>query len=312
MSEAPIEHIRVNANGLSFHVASCGAGERLALCLHGFPESSLAYEHQLPMFARLGYRAWAPDLRGYGASSRPRGIYNYRLAALLDDVAGLIDASGAKHVVLVGHDWGGGIAWAFAQRRVRPIDGLIVMNSAHPLGLLRGMTRPNQLLKLWYMFFFQLPWLPEFLLGRDGAAPIGASFQSASPSRPLSPDAIRTYRENATQPGALTAMINYYRAMMLSLFERDALRTTLIECPTLQVWGQADSVLLPAIAEDARGRAKDITIEYLPGVAHFVQQEAPEQVNAAIERWLGSRQMLGGSVGSKDNGSQCGAHHDFE
>ena len=111
----------VEANGLRFEVDVCGSGDRLALCLHGFPEHSISWRHQLPMLADLGYRAWAPNLRGYGNSSRPEGMAAYSIECLMDDVAGLIDASGASETVLIAHDWGAVIAWHFAIRKLRPL-----------------------------------------------------------------------------------------------------------------------------------------------------------------------------------------------
>lgn len=150
-----IETCFVDANGLRFEVDTCGTGDRLALCLHGFPEHSFSWRYQLPLLAELGYRAWAPNLRGYGNSSRPEGVEAYDLEHLMADVAGLIDASGCQEVVLLAHDWGAVIAWHFAIRRIRPLTHLIICNVPHPgparQALRRGLA---QLKKSWYIFFF--------------------------------------------------------------------------------------------------------------------------------------------------------------
>src|SRR5512135_3722025 len=122
MGDAEIRHEFVQANGLRFHVAACGEGERLALCLHGFPECWYSWRNQLPLLARLGYRAWAPDMRGYGESDRPPHREDYAIERLMADVAGLIDASGARSTLLLAHDWGGIVAWYFAMRQVRPLE----------------------------------------------------------------------------------------------------------------------------------------------------------------------------------------------
>src|SRR5262245_10028014 len=175
---AQVVHRFVRANGRRFHVAECGAGESLALCLHGFPETWYSWRHQMPLLARLGHRVWAPDLRGYGESERPPRVADYAIEELLADAAGLIDAAAARRTLLVAHDWGGIIAWIFAIRRVRPLERLVVMNCAHPGA--PAIRSFRQLRRSWYMFFFQIPWLPERLLAlgnhrfidflRDGAA----------------------------------------------------------------------------------------------------------------------------------------------
>src|SRR5215831_10193939 len=112
-----VEIIRVAANGISFEVAAIGQGDRLALCLHGFPEHACSWRHQMPLLAKLGYRVWAPNLRGYGGTSSPRGVALYRLSVLVEDVASLIAASGARETLLLAHDWGGALAWNLAMRK---------------------------------------------------------------------------------------------------------------------------------------------------------------------------------------------------
>jgi pimeloyl-ACP methyl ester carboxylesterase len=159
----------VRANSQNFEVAMCGEGQSLALCLHGFPEHALSWREQLPVLAQLGYCAWAPNQRGYGNSSRPAKVSDYSIDKLVADVAALIDASGAKRTVLIAHDWGAVVAWAFAARQVRPLDALIIMNVPHPVCYRQRLFRSAQLWKSWYIFFFQLPWLPEWLLTRRDA-----------------------------------------------------------------------------------------------------------------------------------------------
>jgi pimeloyl-ACP methyl ester carboxylesterase len=281
-----VESLTVEANGLHFHVDACGQGDRLALCLHGFPESAFSFRHQLPLFARLGYRAWAPDMRGYGSSSRPRGVRAYAMDKLRADVAGLIEASGAKSVVLVGHDWGGGVAWNAAIAHVPRVERLIIMNAPHPRCFMRGLLRPAQLRRSWYMFWFQVPWLPEHFLRADGAAAISRVFVNAASDKARFPaDVTRVYQDNALLPGALTAMLNYYRAMPLALADASS-RHARVDIPTLLLWGEADTALTRELALETPRYVPDLTLRFLPGVSHWVQQEAPEQVNALIESWL--------------------------
>src|ERR1700735_4230376 len=161
-----VEMIRVAANGIHFEVVTMGAGDKLALCLHGFPEHAYSWRHQMPLLAKLGYRVWAPNLRGYGGTDSPREISAYKLETLVADVTGLIQASGAKETLLIAHDWGGVLAWSTAMLNPSPIQRLIVMYLPHPACFQREFRHPRQFLKSWYMFMFQLPGLPEMLLGR--------------------------------------------------------------------------------------------------------------------------------------------------
>jgi pimeloyl-ACP methyl ester carboxylesterase len=208
-----LEFIRVPANGISFEVATMGAGDRLALCLHGFPEHAISWRHQMPLLAKLGYRVWAPNLRGYGATDSPQEISAYRTKTLVEDVAALIQAANAKEILLIAHDWGGALAWILAMRRPELIHRLAILNVPHPACFARELHRFHQLRKSWYMFFFQIPALPEYLLGRDHARMIGRMFRNGARSRSRFPDdVIDVYRDNASRPGGLTAMLNWYRA----------------------------------------------------------------------------------------------------
>jgi pimeloyl-ACP methyl ester carboxylesterase len=287
-----IRHERVRANGIDFNVATLGSGPRLALCLHGFPESSFSWRHQMPMLADLGFRVWAPDLRGYGGSSRPGGVESYALEHLEEDVAALIEASGAKEVVLVGHDWGALIAWYYAMFGRPPISRLIIMNVPHPALAEKGLRTRRQLAKSWYIFFFQLPWLPEWSLARNGCAAIGHAFRGMAVDKSRLPDEVlRVYKDAAAAPGALTAMLNYYRALLRG-FRRNRRRGTVrIEVPTLMIWGEVDAALGKELTYGTEQHVSNLTLRYLPNVSHWVQQEAPETVNAMIEAWLLDRSV---------------------
>ncbi len=279
----------VAANHQRFEVDMCGSGDRLALCLHGFPEHSFSWRHQLPVLADLGYTAWAPNLRGYGHSSRPAGMEAYSLENLLQDVAGLIDAAGFQEdTVLIAHDWGAVIAWFFAMRRIRPLARLIICNVPHPAAMSKAMG-PAQLLRSWYVLFFQLPRLPELLLGRDGARPVAEALRRSSCDPNRFPDpVVEVYRRNAAQPGALTAMINYYRALVRGGGARRQreLGYPVIDTPTLMIWGEDDVALTKETTYGTEAYVRDLTIRYLPRVSHWVQQEAPEIVNPMIKAFL--------------------------
>ncbi|HVN84845.1 MAG TPA: alpha/beta hydrolase [Candidatus Binatia bacterium] len=291
MSDAPgIRHEFVRANGLRFHVATCGEGDRLALCLHGFPECWFSWRHQLPFLAQLGYRAWAPDLRGYGDSDRPLLREDYTIERLLDDVAGLIDAAGARSTMLLAHDWGAVIAWCFAMRRVRPLERLVIMNVPHP-GVMDQVIRSwRQLARSWYVLFFQIPRLPEALLRARQCRAIGDAFRNmAIDQRRFGDEVLHVYRDQAARPGALTAMLNYYRAYVRGggAARQRALGYPIIDVPTLMIWGEHDTALGKETTYGTDRFVRQLTLHYLPNVSHWVQQEAPEAVNALIQSWLG-------------------------
>lgn len=288
---AGIAHEFVQANNLRFHVASCGSGDRLALLLHGFPESSYSWRHQMPLLARLGYRVWAPDLRGYGQSDRPARVDDYGIEMLMNDAGGLIDASGARSTVLMGHDWGGVIAWFFAMRKLRTLERLVVMNLPHPALMERELRTWRQLRRSWYALFFQLPWLPELAMRAQNYRAVRDAFAAgvADPSR-FPPEVLDVYRDNAAQPGALTAMLNYYRAIARGGGARQrAFGYPVIDTPTLLLWGENDIALTKETTYGTDKYVTNLTLRYLPGISHWVQQEAPEAVNAMLEAWLTDR-----------------------
>jgi pimeloyl-ACP methyl ester carboxylesterase len=283
-----IRHESVRANGLSFHVAACGEGDRLALCLHGFPECWYSWREQLPLLAGLGYRAWAPDLRGYGETDRPEGVAAYAIEHLMDDVAGLIDAARPRETVLLAHDWGAVIAWFFALRKVRPLDRLVIMNLPHPALMERALRTWRQFARSWYVLFFQLPWLPEALMRAGDYRTVREAFRGMAIDKSRFPDEVlRVYRDNAARPGALTAMLNYYRAIARGGAARQrALGYPVIDVPTLMLWGEEDTALGIETTHGTDAFVSNLTLRYLPRVSHWVQQEAPETVNALLEAWL--------------------------
>lgn len=283
-----IRHRWVEANGLRFEVAEAGEGDRLALLLHGFPELNFSWRHQMPLLAELGYRVWAPNQRGYGKSSRPAGIDAYGADHIVADAAALIDASGAKDVLLVAHDWGGAIAWQFAAQRVRPLARLVVMNCPHPACFARELRTWKQLRKSWYMFLFQLPGLPEWLLTRRGGEAVRRAFRDSAAHPDRFPRAdLDVYARAATQPGAMTAMVNWYRA---AARHRTLSSTTraypMIETPTLLIWGEADIALDIATIDGTDRYVRDLTVRRLPGISHWVQNDSAEEVNAILQDWL--------------------------
>ncbi|MEM1196473.1 MAG: alpha/beta fold hydrolase [Pseudomonadota bacterium] len=276
----------VEANGLTFEVAQAGEGDHLALLMHGFPELHYSWRYQIPLLVGMGYRVWAPNMRGYGGTSRPEAISDYALDKLVADVAALIDASGAKKVTLFCHDWGGIVSWHFAIKKVRPIERFVVCNIPHPLGLIGRRRSLSQLRKSWYVFFFQIPWLPEALFSANRARRIGALFQNTSCNpENFGSDVRDVYRNAAARPGAMRAMIHYYRAL-LRTGQFQKVGDGRVDVPTLMIWGEQDVALDVEGTEGTEQWVPDFTLKRLPNASHWVQQDAPEEVNAILKEWL--------------------------
>ncbi len=290
-SPVPFEHLRLRANGISFHALAAGPADGpLALLLHGFPELAISWQHQLTALAAAGFRAVAPDLRGYGGTDK---LGPFDLHTLTQDVASLVQACGRERATIIGHDWGGAIAWGTAILQPQVVERLVVLNMPHPAVFARALlTNPRQLLRSWYMFAFQLPLLPEFILTRDGAAAIARSLRGGSSVRDVwTPEVLAPYRESMQQPGAAHAAIGYYRAAFRNPgILRDAQRHP-IAAPTKVIWGTSDRFLGLELVDQTAMRpffaeGNSPTIELIEGAGHFVQNEAAQRVNAALLHWL--------------------------
>jgi epoxide hydrolase 4 len=281
---------KVTANGLTFTVDEAGAGDDIALCLHGFPESRFSWRHQLPLLASAGWHAVAPDLRGYGDSDRPLRREAYAIDHLVADAAALFDAFSARRRLLIAHDWGALIAWMFAIRKTQHLDGLVIMNVPHP-DIFRQVLRHSwaQRKRSWYVAFFQLPWFPELALTASGARAIRNSLLGMAVDKSAFPPAVLDhYCSNALKPGAMTAMLNYYRANFHE-FGRTPEASPKIDVPTLMIWGEKDTALGIELTEGYEPYVRDFTLKRLPRVSHWVQQEAPRAVNAHMFDWLNNK-----------------------
>ncbi|MBA3533940.1 MAG: alpha/beta hydrolase [Ardenticatenales bacterium] len=279
-------------NGLRFHYVSQGEGP-LVLLLHGFPEFWFSWRFQLPALAAAGFRAVAVDLRGYNLSEKPQGVGSYDTKHLVADTAAMLRELGSEEGgYLVGHDWGGVIAWHTARHHPELVKKLVVLNAPHPdryLEVLRKM--PAQLLKAYYIAFFQLPWLPERLLTfGNGTAVEMALRGSGIDAAHLSAAEARQYREAITQPGAATAALNYYRSMgrriLMGGRSGNGKRRS-IEMPTLLLWGIHDVALDSSNAEyeELRRWVPNLRVEPI-NASHWVQVDAPDEVNAKLLAFL--------------------------
>jgi pimeloyl-ACP methyl ester carboxylesterase len=266
--------------GVRLHYVEAGAGP-LVILLHGFPEFWYSWRRQLPALAAAGFHVVAPDMRGYGLSDKPAGWRSYDLQALADDVAGLIAHFGQPSANVAGHDWGAAVAYGVAMYHPEVVRRLAILNVPHPERMLAGFRTLRQLRKSWYMFFFQIPGLPEALMRRDGYSFAKRSLRADSPGTFSDAD-LERYVEAWSQPGALTGMINYYRAALRRSPRSAQQRLSPVQCPTLVIWGRRDRHLGAELAEPSRRWVPDVRMEWLPEATHWVQHEEPERVSALL------------------------------
>lgn len=282
MDEAGWTHREAVVNNVRLHWVEAGEGPPVLL-LHGFPEFWYEWRHQLPAVAAMGFRAVAPDLRGYNLSEKPAGVESYRIEKLVDDVQGLIRHLGVERAHVVGHDWGGLVTWWLAMLAPERVDRLVVINAPHPDAFRRELMTPDQMLRSWYAAAFQVPVLPEAAFRANDFAILERIFRASTVTPGAFTDEdIRRYREAAARPGAISAMINYYRAAA----RYPSPPTQTITRPTLLIWGEQDQALTSRLAEGLDAWVPGIRVERIPGVSHWVPAEAPDRVNALLAEFL--------------------------
>ncbi len=277
-------HNQAILNGLRFHFVEQGEGP-LVLLLHGFPEFWYSWRFQLPALAQAGFRAIAPDLRGYNRSEKPNGVAAYDINHLVEDVAAMLREWGDERGgFLVGHDWGGVIAWYVASRYPQLVKKLTILNAPHPNRFLELLREGSpQRFHSYYIALFQLPWLPERLLTLNDGALVGRLFRDSGASpRHFTPDDARRYRVAITQPGAAQAMLNYYRSIARRTLAAQLQQPPLhITMPTLLLWGEQDIALLPENTERLARWVQALRVERTEA-SHWVQMDQPEWVNQQL------------------------------
>jgi epoxide hydrolase 4 len=296
--ESSIRHGYTQVGSVRLHYAERGSGDQLVLLLHGFPECWYSWRHQL-MALGDRYHVVAPDLRGYNLSDKPPRIEDYRMELLIDDVLGLIRHFGAREAAIIGHDWGAGVAWAVAQRYPEYVWKLAALQ-VPPMAAWRKNMTLKQALRSWYMLFFQIPWLPEWLMSVNNFAAIEHAFKNtvARPGSFTDAD-IAVYKKALSEPFALTAAVNYYRANARRLFlsrpgkkPTEDLSDGRVRVPTLFIYGEQDQAVVP---ETVRGVGDFVDAPYrevrIPTSAHWVQNEAVAEVNAALSSFLDDTQV---------------------
>jgi epoxide hydrolase 4 len=284
-----IAFARVNAGELALHVAQAGPADGpLMLLLHGFPEFWGGWQKHISPLAEAGFRVWAPDQRGYNQSDKPPRVRDYTLDRMAADTIGLIDAAGSQQAILVGHDWGGAVAWWVAQNFPERVARLVIINVPHPLVMRRLLrTSPRQMLRSWYMFAIQIPGLVEWGARRNGWRELYQGMQSSSLPGTFGDAEFEAYRAAWSQPGAdasqpdsITTMLHWYRAM----FRYGAARPKRdrIEPPTLILWGRRDKFIGPEGAELSLAMCERGELAAFPDNTHWLQHERPEEVVSRI------------------------------
>jgi epoxide hydrolase 4 len=279
------EHLRIVTNGIELDALAAGPADGpLVILLHGFPEFSHGWRQQIPALAAAGLRVVAPDQRGYNRSAKPAGIAVYALDSLADDVLGIADALGRQRFALVGHDWGGVVAWHLAARNPERISRAAILNAPHPATLARYARRhPSQAFKSWYVLLFQLPLLPERALSARGSWVLRQVLRRTSRPGTFTAEDFRLYREAWGQPGGLTAMLNWYRALRL---HRPPAASARIRVPVRVIWADRDAFLDQGLAEAGAALCDSAELIHIPEASHWLQHEEPDEVNRLLTEFL--------------------------
>jgi epoxide hydrolase 4 len=286
---SPLESRMLEVNGISLHVVLAGPpkGKPLIL-LHGFPEFWFAWRRQIDHFVSVGYRVIIPDQRGYNLSDKPAGVASYSIDLLAKDVVGILDAVADSKAFVVGHDWGAAVTWYLAARYPDKIRRAAMLSVPHPRIFIKHLTtNPAQLRKSWYMFFFQLPWLPESIMRRGDWALLARALRRTS-SPGIFPDSdIAQYKKSWAQKGALTSMLNWYRAALRSpsKFALDA-EASRVKVPTLLIWGKNEQFVVKEMAKESVSYCNDGRVEMFDDASHWIQHEQPAKLNALLSEFF--------------------------
>ena len=271
----------IEVNGIRLHYVEEGSGE-IVILLHGFPEFWYGWRKQIPVLSQH-YHVIAPDIRGYNLSDKPQGAAQYKIEIVAKDIAELIKKLGKGKVILAGHDWGAGVAWTVATMYPELISKLAILNVPHPAEMRKALLGFNlsQWLKSYYIFLFQIPFLPEWSIGRDPEIFFRKVFTRFSPTAtPPNDEEIKEYAKAYSQPGGLSGIINYYRAMVRHISTLDT--SVQLPMPVLMLWGEQDKALGKELTDNTKQYCKELEIVYDPTGGHFIQSDNPELVNKKL------------------------------
>ncbi|GAB7019722.1 alpha/beta fold hydrolase [Halostagnicola bangensis] len=270
-----------DVNGVRLHVVAAGdEDDPLVVLLHGFPEFFYGWQNHVEPLVDAGYRVLVPDQRGYNLSEKPDGVRAYRKSELARDIVELVHSEGRESAQVVGHDWGASVAWELALRYPATVDRLGIINVPHPDVLRHHILRnPSQLKKSWYVFYFQLPRIPEWSCSRNDFAYLARALRANASPGTFTDEDIEHYRAAWSQPGALTATINWYRAAVRHAASPPR---EIVTAPTLVVWGEQDFALEPEMAPESLAYCEDGRLERFPDTGHWVPHEEPEAVSELL------------------------------
>jgi pimeloyl-ACP methyl ester carboxylesterase len=276
-----LENISFQNSDVTLHAVAAGPRNgRVVVLLHGFPEFWYGWHKQITPLANAGFRVIAPDQRGYNLSSKPAGVASYALAELVSDVISIADQLGQQKIFLAGHDWGAVVAWSTALLHPQRIAKLAVLNVPHPSVMRRFLSAHlRQMLRSWYIFFFQLPYLPEALFSSFNFRIGTRSLLDSSRPGTFSPEDLAQYRVAWSQPGALTAMINWYRALFRV---RTKFPDRTVRVPTRILWGEHDAFLLTEMAHESLRYCTDAELFTFAGATHWLQHEEAARVSQLL------------------------------
>ena len=276
-----MENLSFQNGAVSLHAVAAGPNDGpVVVLLHGFPEFSYGWRQQIEPLAATGFRVVVPDQRGYNLSSKPSGVAAYALAELVSDVIAIADQLGREKIFLAGHDWGAAVAWSAALLHPQRISKLAVLNVPHPSVMRKFLsTRPRQLLRSWYMFFFQLPWLPEIFFSAFNFRIVSRSLLRSSRPGTFSTEDLAQYRAAWSQPGALTGMINWYRARFRA---RVKFSDNIVRVPTRILWGDRDAFLLAEMARESLRYCTNAELFTFANATHWLQHEEAARVSELL------------------------------
>ncbi len=283
-----LKHNYIETNGVRLHVVQAGPKSGIpVILLHGFPEFWYGWRQQIPVLAQAGCHVIVPDQRGYDLSDKPKGVKAYRVDCLVEDVIGLIDALEYEKVNVVGHDWGAIVAWMLAIQHPEHLHRLGIINVPHPAVMRRFLLRDfEQMRRSLYAMFFQLPWLPEFILrlGHWSGASL-AMRRSANPDV-ITDEDLEKYKAAWSQPGAMTAMLNWYRAALR--YRPQITNDMQVHVPTLMLWGVKDVALTYRMARPSLDYCDEGNLIFFPNASHWVQYEEADEVNRHLLNFISS------------------------
>lgn len=274
-----LEHSHIETNGIKLHVVQAGPKSGVpVVLLHGFPEFWYGWRNQIPALVEAGCRVIVPDQRGYNLSDKPKGVKNYDVRTLVQDIIGLIDALGYEKVNLVGHDWGAVVAWTLAILHPERLHKLGIMNVPHPAVMRRFLTRDfEQMRRSWYVFFFQLPWMPERFMSADDWRGAVSALRGSGKIHAFTKEDIAKYKEAWSQPGAMTSMLNWYRALIRHMPKLP--KEPRVKVRTLMMWGMKDFALSHRMARPSMDYVDEGNLIFFPEATHWVQHDEAEAVN---------------------------------